>query len=361
MKGRGVKVDLLVDAAAFMPAILDAIRSAERQVLVETYLIRSDETGKQVIDALCEKAKSGVAVWAVFDAFGSGQLNGEDQRRMRDAGVHLRMFNRVRLAALLRAMVRTHRRLVVIDGKLGFVGGFGFADPWTKEVEGGPWYELVWQVRGEALRHMAESFRRSWRKRGAMPELLDFERIDDGSPYVILNKSQWGSPHLRRVMLRRLRRARKRIWIATAYFVPPLYMVAALRRAARQGVDVRILLPGGMSDAPAVLFAGRSYYHILLEAGVKIYETRNRMLHAKAFIIDDREAAVGSSNLDNWSLRYNREFNLLVADRDAVREVADAIKNIQADSEQITLDNWQRRSFWGRTLELFFRMVDRLL
>lgn len=357
--GKGARVGLHVDGIAFMPAILDAIANASEQVLVETYMISSDDTGKCLINALCAKASEGVAVWVVFDAVGSIGLTRVDRNQLRDAGVRLRMFNRLRIMSPLRSLFRTHRRIVVVDGEVGFVGGFGFTDQWM-DVDA-PWCELVWQVHGEPLRHMAEAFRRSWRRHHEKPQVIDFAPVKDGYRYNVLNKSRWGSPHLRRLMQRRIRKAKQRIWITTGYFVPPLYMVAALRRAAKRGVDVRLMLTGEKTDYRSVYYAGRSFYRLLLTSGVTIYETTDRMMHAKAYIIDEREACVGSSNLDNWSLRYNREFNITVHDHAATQQLEEAMAVIQRDSGCITLENWDRRSFVTRVFEVLFRMFERIL
>jgi len=352
-------VKLLVDAEQFMPVIVGAFSRAKRQILIEMYMIASDATGMHVIDVLCDKARQGVKVWVVFDAIGSMHLSTADSKRLVEAGARLRIFNRLRLLRPFHSIFRTHRRIIVVDGEVGFVGGFGFSDEWTTPgYHDGPWHELAWQVTGAPLREMADIFSRNWQD--LQPVKLPVQDVTGGCAYRIMNKASFGTTVLRRTIIRRIRRASKRIWITTGYFVPGLLLRRAMMRAAQRGVDVRLMLTGP-TDHQIVRYAGRRHYRPLLGAGVKIYETRSRMLHAKSAIIDDDLAAVGSSNLDNWSLRYNKEFNLAVASTAACDELARAMTDIQQHSTEITLDAWLRRPWTNRLLERLFGMADDLL
>ena len=358
--GGGAAVELLVDGEQFMPAIEQALSQARQQILIETYIIASDETGGRIVDLLCDQARAGVDVWAVFDAIGASRLSKRDRRRLTDAGVHLRMFNRLRLLRPLTTFFRTHRRIVVVDGQVGFVGGFGFADEWVKpDGRGGPWHEMAWRVRGLPLRHLAQTFARTWRQH--KPMLLPVVDAPEDLPFRIMNKVRWGSQRLRRRIVGQIRSARQRIWLTTGYFVPGPFLLAALRHAARRGVDVRLLLTGPKSDHPMVHHAGRRHYGGLLKAGVRIYETRDRMMHAKTAVVDADRAIVGSSNLDNWSLRYNREINLEVISREAAEELCSAMATIQEQSTPITYEAWQRRPLLNRILERLFGIADDLL
>ena len=358
--GGGAGVDLLVDAEQFLPAITQALAEAKQQILVESYIIASDTTGRRIVDLLCDKARSGVRTWAVFDAIGSSRLSQADCRRLTDAGVRLRMFNRFRLLRPFRSCFRTHRRIVVVDGRVGFVGGFGFSDEWVVPSDrGGPWHELVWRVRGAPLRHLSQAFARGWRRR--KPPVMDVSDATEDLPYRIMNKARFGSPRLRRRIIRRIRAARQRIWIATGYFVPGPFLLAALKGAARRGVEVHLMLSGPRTDHRIVRHAGRRHYGGLLKAGVRIFESRHRMMHAKAAIVDEDRAIVGSSNLDNWSLRYNKEINVEVISSDATEELAQAMLDIQSQSAQITLEAWMRRPLLNRILERLFGFADDLL
>jgi len=358
--GGGAAVDLLVDAEQFMPAITQAIAEGKQQILLETYIIGSDATGRRIVDLLCDKARNGVGTWAVFDAIGSSRLSQADCRRLTDAGVQLRMFNRFRLLRPFRSFFRTHRRIAVVDGRVGFVGGFGFTDEWVVPSDrGGPWHELAWRVRGAPLRHLSQAFARGWRRR--RPTVLAVENAEEDLPYRIMNKARFGSPRLRRRIIRRIRRARTRIWIATAYFVPGPFLLAALKSAARRGVQVHLLLTGPKTDHPMVHHAGRRHYGGLLKAGVRIFESRNRTMHAKAAVVDTDMAIIGSSNLDNWSLRYNKEINVEVVSRQATEELSQAMLDIQSQSTQITLEAWMKRPLLNRILERLLGFADDLL
>jgi phosphatidylserine/phosphatidylglycerophosphate/cardiolipin synthase-like enzyme len=357
---RGADVRLLVNER-FLDAMEQSFREATRQILVEMYMIRSDATGGRFIDLFCEKARQGVDVWLVFDAVGSSQLTAADRKRLVDAGCRLRMFNRVRFWRFFSTFFRTHRRIVVVDDQVGYVGGFGFADEWAMVgSHGGPWLELTWQVRGTPLKHMIDAFARSWRQ--SRPRRFEVEPAKTNLPFWVINKQRVRGLRLQRALRRLVKRSEQRVWIATGYFVPNLWLVSTLRRAAKRGVDVRIMLPGPRyADHLAVVHAGRRHFQLLLTAGVKIYESNDRMLHAKAAIFDDNRAVVGSTNLDNWSLHYNKELNLGVVSTQAVNDLAGAMTAIQSQSTDITLEQWRNRPLFNRVLETFFGIGDSVL
>ena len=359
--GGGAGVDLLVDAEQFMPAITQALSEAKRQILLETFIIASDGTGRQIVDILCAKAREGVGVWAVFDAIGSFRLSRSDCRKLTDAGVELRLFNRFRLFRPFRSFFRTHRRIVVADGRVGFVGGFGFTDEWVVPgYHAGPWHELAWRVRGAPLRHLANAFSRGWGRN--RPPSIPVNDAPEDLPYRIMNKDRFGSQRLRRRIIRRVRSADERIWITTGYFVPGPFLLAALKAAARRGVEVCLMLTGPKAtDHRIVHHAGRRHYGGLLKAGVRIFEARDRMMHAKAAVFDDDLAVVGSSNLDSWSLHYNKEINLEVVSRKAADELRSAMLEIQSHSTQITFEAWRRRPLLNRILERFSGFADDVL
>jgi len=357
---RGAAVRLLIDGPQIIPAIEQACRTAKTQILIETYMIGSDDTGQSLLDILCDKAEDGIDVWVVFDAIGSIGLTAADRQRLIDHGVHLRIFNPVTLLAPLYNFFRTHRRIIVIDGKVGYIGGFGFTNEWMVEgFHGGPWYEFAWEVRGAPLRQMIATFSRDWRKHS--PRQLPVTDAPENLPHWVMNKTHWRSRQMRNTLVRLLRRARRRVWICTPYFVPTLRLVAAIRAAAARGVEIHLYLPGAKADHKIVQYAGRRRYHVLLTAGVKIFECQDRMLHAKAGIIDDSIAIVGSSNLDNWSLHYNKELNLAVVSEPAVKDLATAMRVIESNSKQITLDEWQHRSIIDRFFESLFGIMDKFL
>lgn len=358
--GRGAAVALLVDAPQFLPAIEEALRQAREQILFENYMIASDETGMRIVTLLCERARAGVAVWAVFDAVGSFGLSQADRQRMVEAGVQLKIFNRFRWLRPMKHFLRTHRRIVVVDGELGFVGGFGFTDEWVKTAHAGPWHELVWRVHGAPLLHLMQMFAEGWPRRHR-PRMLDIRPVSNRTSFWIINKTRM-SGAIRRIVAAKVLRARQRIWICTGYFVPGWLLLQALKRAARRGVDVRLMLSGPKTaDHKIVQYAGRRYYQGLLRAGVKIYESRTRMVHAKAAIVDNDLAAVGSSNLDTFSMHYNKEVNLLVLGREPVKDLEQAMVRIQGESTHITRQAWENRPWLSRLLERCFGIADPLL
>ncbi|MCK6439277.1 MAG: phospholipase D-like domain-containing protein [Planctomycetes bacterium] len=342
----GASVRLLEDIDGYLPAMLEAIRSARRQVLLETYMIASDETGRQVIDALCERAKAGVNVRLVFDAVGSRMLSREDRIRLRDSGARLRMFHRLRLFQLSRFFLRTHRRILVIDDTVGYVGGYGFTDDWSDRAPRGKYHERVWELKGPVLNDLQRAFR--WgcgRAMAAGVEILDPAPRHDDVAWRVMSLTHLGRDQaLRRIARDLACGANARLWLATGYFVPTLTFRHALMEASRRGVDVRLYLTGEKTDHPLVRIAARRSYGALLASGVRIFESVARPMHAKCLVVDEGYANLGSANMDRWSLHFNRELNVEVSDKKTNRCLADSLLRLEAQSKEIRAADMTHRS-----------------
>jgi len=360
---------LLRDGAQAFPAMLDAIGDAERQVLLEMYWIDSDQTGRRFATALADAAARGVQVALLYDSLGSWEAESSMFVELERAGVAVVEFNplapwkkRFRLARLTR---RNHRKILVVDSRVGFTGGVNLADPWLPLDEGGQgWRDDVIRVEGPCVSGLIDGFCHSWLREGGrkLVRLKGAECLDGAAQNVRVLGENY-SRHRREIMqayLYNIYRAKKRIWITNSYFLPDRMVVRALRRAARRGVDVRVLLPG-VSDVEIVRHATRAMWGSLLRSGVRIYEWMPSILHAKSAVIDGRWSTTGTFNLDYRSIRANLEVNVAVLD-EGFAEVMEAsfLKDLD-QSREVDAQSHAFRSLGDRLLEWIFYGLRRFL
>ena len=359
----GNEFRLLNDGGEFFARMLAAIEEARRYVLLEMYLVRSGAVATRFIDALGRAAGRGARVCVMFDGFGALGLTRADRRRLLDAGVELRFFNPLRLGNRLSNLLRDHRKLLLADGRVAFVGGAGLTDDFAPGARRGPWRELMVEIQGPVIADWQRAFARTWRRCG--PELALVEppaceaHADGAAGRLSLSEARQRSV-LANGVLRRIDSATARAWIMSAYFVPSRRFRKALRRAARRGVDVRLLLPGARTDHPWVRQAARRFYGKLLRNGVKIFEYQPRMLHAKMILCDDW-VSIGSSNLDRWSFRWNLEANQEIADADFANAAAAVFAGDFAVSRALSRRYWRQRAWLDRLRETIAGVLDREL
>jgi phosphatidylserine/phosphatidylglycerophosphate/cardiolipin synthase-like enzyme len=360
----GNRFHLLSDHEQYFARMLQSIEGATSYVLLEMYLVESGIIAGRFVEALGRAARRGVRVCAVFDGFGSLKLASSYRRNLTEAGVELRTFNPIRLRTKLQNFLRDHRKLLLIDGTTAFVGGVGLTDEFgIPGKPGQPWRDLVVDITGPVVADWQRAFERTWRRSGGvlrLPNPPPCPGIADGADgRVALSEARERSV-LANGVVRRIEASRLRAWIMSAYFVPSRRFRKALRRAARRGVDVRLLVPGPLTDHPWVRQAARRYYGKMLRNGVKIYEYQPRMLHAKMIISDDW-VSLGSSNLDRWSFKWNLEANQEVQNA-GFAAVAAAV--FEGDCEQSALLSrrlWPRRAWLDRLQERIAGALDRML
>jgi len=358
----GNSFELLDGGAEFLPAMLAAIDAARESVLLEMYLVHSGHLVTRFIAALGAAVQRGARVCVVFDAFGSLGLSRADRRRMIEAGVQLRFFNPLELGKRLGNLLRDHRKLLVTDGCLAFVGGTGLTDDFAPGATPEPWREVMVRIEGPVVADWQRAFARTWRRTGAV---LDLPLPPPSAPRagaagrLSLSEARQRSV-LANGVLRRIDGSQQRAWIMSAYFVPARRVRAALGRAARRGVDVCLLLPGARTDHPWVRQASRRFYARMLRSGVRIYEYQPHMLHGKVILCDDW-VSIGSSNLDRWSLRWNLEANQEVADTRFADEVAALFERDFAVSRGISRRHWHRRARLDRLRESIAGAIDRYI
>jgi len=368
----GHRVHWLFGGARAYPAMLDAIALARSEILIETYIWASDTNGRRFVDAVCIKAQEGVRVRCVIDGAGSFGFSGYDVARMRSAGVLLSIFHPV--GPWRRRwgwQVRDHRKLMIVDGRVAFAGGMNLGDDYAPVSWGGRgWNDVHAQIEGPVLRELERLFEMSWSY--AQPENWDAALPAPGrrvpAPVPIHGSTTRvqalavGRLFGRRVVQHHLQHAmaaaKERIWIQAAYFIPNRALRGALKRAARRGIDVRVMVPRN-SDIPGLAHASRHTWASLLKAGVEIFEWLPGMMHAKTLSIDGAWCTVGSYNLDARSLLYNWEITLEVLDARAAEQLEDKFRDDLEFSERVDLEGFHRRSLWDKLRErvlYFFRV-----
>jgi cardiolipin synthase A/B len=308
----GNRFSLLSEAQVFFPRMLAAIDASEHYVLAEFYLVESGQVADQFIAAFVRAAARGIRVRVLFDWFGARGLGDADRGRLRAAGVDLVFFNIPRWRAFPRMFVRDHRKLLVVDGVAGFTGGTGLTDMFSPVARpDNYWRDCVIEIAGPVLDDWHALFARTWR-RCAHRELdvvaQPSPALQPGERGRVAASAGLGTKDLGRSVIKRVREAKVRVWIATAYFWPSSRLRRALRRAARRGVAVRLVLPGEHTDAPAARRVGRLFYARLLSSGIVIYEYQPSFMHTKLVLCDDW-TSIGSSNLDRWEALWNLDAN----------------------------------------------------
>ena len=341
--------------------MLEAIRAASREILLEMYWFGSDVTGRRFAEALIERARRGVRVCVTYDAVGSWETDAAQFDRMREAGCDVHVYNppkrwRFRFKVGNR---RDHRKLLVIDGHVGMTGGVNLADPWAPVEQGGQGFrDNLICIEGPAVADMRTIFGATWPH--PLPPTAPPERAGDLTVQVIANDLRKNRRRIERAYRRAIRNAKRRVLIENSYFVPSWSVRTALRRAAERGVQVSVVLPS-VSDVPLVKLVSRRSYAHLLRAGVRLYEWGQSVLHSKIAVVDDW-CTVGTHNLDYRSLLYNLEINVTVEDAALASELRDRIEQAMAVSVRVDPRTWALRPRIVRWLEeLLYRWFRRWL
>lgn len=350
------RLAILRDGAQTFPAMLAAIATARESVCLETYILKDDKSGARFGQALIERAKAGVEVNVLYDAWGSS-VSVEYLIWLRQGGVRTMAFHPVELSPTLdktfaKLTLRNHRKLLVVDGKVAFTGGLNISDDYAAAADGGQdWRDTHVRIEGPVVPELLSFFLATWKKSGGAS--IDsrlyppFVPTSDPAVQVAASHLRRGRRTVRHAYGAGIEQARSHIFITNAYFLPTVRLLAALRKAAKRGVDVRVMV-AGTTDVAAVLLASRSIYSLLLHSGVRIYEWEGRVLHAKTATIDGRWSTIGSSNLDRQSLRFNLEVNVIVRD-DAFAGAMEAMFYQDMGScREVTAETHEKRSLVER-------------
>jgi len=354
----GNHFELLVDGERFFPAMLQAIGQAEHTILLELYLLESGKVATRFIEALIAAVERGVAVYLLLDDFGARGLGLRDRKHLLHHGVQITFYNPLHYGRRRRNLFRDHRKLLVVDNHTAFTGGAGITDDFDTTDNPLGWHEVMLRIQGSVVSDWQQLFERSWNHWSEVP----LQRPVPPAPPVGTERARvvFNAParaNVKRSLIKHLRGAERRIWLATAYFIPSRKIRRLLRRAAKRGVDVRLLLPGPHTDHPAVRHAGRRFYGRLLRNGVRIYEYQPRFLHAKVLLCDDT-VTIGSSNIDRWNLRWNLEANQELSSPELASEVKQMFEEDFNHSHELRYDIWFRRPWHRRLLEWFWGGID---
>lgn len=359
----GNSVTELLNGDQIFPAMLEAIRGAKRTITFETFIYWRAEIGREFAEALAERARAGVRVHVLIDFVGSNKMDPALLELMEKAGAEIEKFHPLSWYHLSRFNNRTHRKLLVVDGRIGFTGGVGIADEWRGNAQDRKhWRDTHFRVEGPVVAQMQAAFMTNWIKTRSTVEHSEdyFPKLEPaGSHYAQMFHSspQEGSEDIRLMYLLSIASARKRILLEQAYFVPDDLTVELLVAALRRGVQVEIITPGPLIDQAMVRRASRSRWGALLSAGGRIYEFQPTNLHYKVMIVDGLWSSVGSTNFDNRSFRLNDEANLNVLDSAFAARLEEIFAEDKKHSREITYDAWLRRpmaeKLWEHTLGLF--------
>lgn len=373
---KGNKVELLIDGPATYAAMFKAIENARNHVNMETYIFEDDETGRKLADLLVRKQQEGVQVNLIYDSVGSITTPPAFFQALRDKGVSVLEYNPVnplKARRKWRLTRRDHRKILVVDGSIAITGGvnishvyssmfFGNETRGTSEI---PWRDTDVLIEGPVVAQFQELFFNTWKWQKG-PEIRDrdyFPELDaKGSDLVQVIQSSPGEKRRTTFImyLSGIMSAERTIHLTNSYFVPDRQMVNALTEAAKSGVDVKLILPRN-SDSQLAMNAGRYYYEELLEAGVKLYELRNALLHAKTAVIDEVWSTVGSTNMDFLSFSTNNEVNAIILSSRFAAEMEDMFSRDLEQSDIITKEKWDKRPISDRIREWFAHLFSRLL
>jgi cardiolipin synthase len=359
----GNKVEVLVNGDQIFPAMLAAIRAAEKTITFETYIYWSETIGKEFSEALAERARAGVKVHVMLDFIGSVKMEESILERMKQAGVQVERYHKPVWWKFTRLNNRTHRKLLIVDGKVGFTGGVGIADQWRGNAQDDKhWRDTHFRVEGPVVGQMQAVFNDNWTK--ATGAVLDgseyFPKLEarGGMKAQMFSSSPTGGSESMHLMyLMAITAARKEILLSSSYFVPEELTINALVDAVRRGVKIRIITPGKDIDSDTVRIASRARWGPLLKAGIQIAEFQPTMFHVKCLVVDGLLVSVGSTNFDNRSFRINDEANLNILDPGFAAEQERIFNADWARSRQVTFADWENRSYKEKLIAPFANMI----
>jgi cardiolipin synthase A/B len=364
----GDDVELLINGDEIFPVYLETIRGAEKTLNVTTYAYWRGEIAREVAEALAERAEAGVEVNVIVDAMGGVRMERDVRKRMLDAGVRVTRFRPPKPYALRRLNNRTHRKLLIADGRVGMTGGVGIAEEWTGNAQDPDhWRDTHVRVRGSIVRGLQGAFAENWLE--ATGEVLVGEQYlpplgdaDSGGPMQLVRSSATvGDTDMEALYFLAIASARRSIELTAAYFAPRPAFTDALCEAAERGVDIRVLVPGPHIDKDFVRVAGRAVYEELLGCGVRVWEYQPTMLHAKTMVIDEVWSSVGSVNFDNRSFQLHDEATLCVQSPAFAGRLHEQFERDLEVSDEIDLGRWEERSGVHRAQERVLQLARREL
>jgi cardiolipin synthase len=354
----GNRVRVLNNGDEFYPAMLAAIRGASASITIEAYIYWKGDIGLEFAQALAERGRAGVSVKILLDAVGSSTIGAEILKILEDGRCELAWFNPIRPFSIGRFNYRTHRKSLIVDGRLAFTGGAGIADHWCGSAHDSQhWRDMQIEIEGPGMVPLQTGFAQNWLQ--TTSELVSGPRFfpvvspaGEVALHGVLSSPSSGASSARVLYYFSIVCARRSIWITNPYFVPDQAGIDALLDAKRRGVDVRITVAGRLNDNWLARQNSVRLFGQLLAAGIAVFEYQQRMIHQKTMIVDGRWATIGTTNFDNRSFAFNEENNISFTDLGVVAELEAAYRADEAASERVTLEKWRRRGVVQRAREL---------
>jgi len=361
----GHRVEVMLNGNGTYPRLWEDLRSAQRSITLQLYYGAPGRMADMLAQILRERAKAGVRVFVLYDAFGAVDIPANHREALRAAGIVVEPFRPIRLSTLHLAQNRSHIRGIVIDSTVGWTGGFGIDDKWLGDGHSnGAWRDTNVRFEGPAVRQLQAAFAAAWvEATGVMftgRATVESER-NGATAGLLYTAPTLGSTAAERFFALSIAGARKTLYVTNSYFAPDRNFIDLLAAAARRGVDVRILTAGRRTDVNVVRLAGRAWYDTLLVAGVRVYEWQPTTLHAKTFVVDGEWFTVGSMNFDNRSMALNDEATLMVLDQATGQNMDRVFLDDLRHAEEITIEAFRRRSWLQRIAEWSANSLTRLL
>lgn len=360
------KVQVFVDFPMMLQDMLRSIASAKHHIHVQFYIFMDDSVGRFLRDVLIDKVRQGVKVRLLYDDVGSWKAKNRFFREMKEAGIEVYPFGEVKFAALSqRVNYRNHRKVVIVDGEIGYIGGMNVAERYYNGVSWGRWRDTHLRIDGMAVNALQMSFFVDWyyATRELVSNAVYFPKVQrQGTTDVQIVTSypmgEWKT--IMQGLLQVISQSRRYLYIQTPYFLPTEPILMALRNAALAGVDVRLMVPL-RGDSLLVDLASHSYYKEAMTAGIKIYQYEAGYLHSKVVLADDNFVTVGSTNIDFRSFEHNFEINAFIYDPEVVREMKRIFMNDLEHSRRVVASEWKKRPLWNRFWESLVRLLSPLL
>lgn len=353
----GNRAQALLNGDDVFPAMLDAVRGAQHTITFETYIYWSGTIGQEFADALIERARAGVHVHVMLDWWGSDSIEDLHQEKMKAAGVQVRRYNPLRVAALGRMNNRTHRKLLIVDGRIGFTGGVGIADRWRGHAQDlRHWRDTHFRVEGPVVTQLQAAFIDNWitvtgQVLHGPAYLPAIEAQGPHTAQVFTSAPGGGAESVQLMYLMSIAAARSTVRLSMAYFVPDNVAVNTIVAARKRGVRVQMIVPGAHTDRAILRRASRFEWGPLLRAGVEIHEYQPTMYHCKVMIVDEVWTSVGSTNFDSRSFSVNDEANLNIHDAGFARDQAATFERDLRESHRVTLTEWESRPWNDKFLD----------
>ena len=360
----GNRVTILNNGDEFYPAMLDAIGGARQSVTIESYIYWGGHIGLRFAQALAERARAGVTVKILLDAVGSATIGDEILAVLGSSGCQLAWFRPIRWYTLARFNQRTHRKTLLIDGRIAFTGGAGIADQWCGDAQNpGHWRDVQVQVEGPAVIALQHGFVVNWlQTTGEMVTGPAFfprpEPAGDVAVQTVMSSPTTGSSAVRTLYLLSIASARRSILIANPYFIPDVEALEALGQASRRGVEVQVLVSGIRNDNWLARHNSVRLFGHLLESGIALFEYNRTMLHQKTMIVDGIWATIGTANFDNRSFRLNEESNITFFDTTLVGRMTRTFEDDVAHADPVDLERWRRRGVWAQAQEVMASVLQ---